>query len=92
VPGLVISPWAKPGFVDHTELSFDSYLRLIEDRFLGGQRLDPKTDGRPDARPTVRERIANPLNAAFDFTQDPVPPLVLEPWPWKQPEPWTSFG
>jgi phospholipase C len=91
VPALVISPWARAGSIDHTTLSFDSYLRLIEDRFLGGRRLDPKTDGRPDSRPTVRERIANPLAKAFDFTQDPLPPLVLEPWPWKQPEPYPSF-
>ena len=92
VPGLVISPWARAGAIDHTQLSFDSYLRLIEDRFVGGQRLDPKTDGRPDSRPTVRERLANPLNKAFDFTQQPLPPLVLDPWPWSDPEPWSSFG
>ena len=92
VPGLVISPWARAGAIDHTQLSFDSYLRLIEDRFVGGQRLDPKTDGRPDSRPTVRERLANPLTKAFDFTQQPLPPLVLDPWPWSDPEPWSSFG
>ena len=92
VPALVISPWAKPGSIDHTTLSFDSYLRFIEDRFLAGERLDPKTDGRPDARPTVRERLANPVRKAFDFSQDPLPPVVLDPWPWSDPEPWTSFG
>jgi phospholipase C len=91
VPGIVISPWAKAGSIDHTTLSFDSYLRLIEDRFVGGQRID-KTDGRPDARPTVREKIANPVRKAFDFTQQPLPPLVLDPWPWSDPEPWSSFG
>jgi phospholipase C len=91
VPGLVISPWAKPGHIDHTTLSFDSYLKLIEDRFLGGERLDPKTMSRPDSRPTVRERLANPLRNAFDFTQDPLPPLVLDPWPWKEKEPYPSF-
>jgi phospholipase C len=91
VPGLVMSPWARRGMIDHTTLSFDSYLRLIEDRFLDGQRLDPETDGRPDSRPTVRERIANPITKAFDFSQEPRPPLVLDPWPWKQPEPYPSF-
>ena len=91
VPGLVISPYADQGAIDHTTLSFDSYLKLIEDRFLDGQRLDPKTDGRPDARPTVRERLANDITAAFDFTQDPRAPVLLEPWPWKEPEPWPSF-
>jgi phospholipase C len=91
VPGLVISPWAKPGFIDPTTLSFGSYLRFIEDRFLGRERLDPRTLSRPDSRPTVRERLANPLNRAFDFSQEPVPPLVLDPWPWKVAEPWPSF-
>ena len=43
---------------------------------------------------TLRPLIAsaNPINKAFDFTQEPLPPLVLNPWPWKQPEPWSSFG
>jgi hypothetical protein len=40
----------------------------------------------------VRDAIANPIDKAFDFTQEPLPPLVLNPWPWKQPEPWSSFG
>ena len=35
---------------------------------------------------------ANPLTKAFDFTQQPLPPLVLDPWPWSDPEPWSSFG
>jgi phospholipase C len=83
VPGLVISPYAKRGFVDHQVLSFDAYLKLIEDRFLGGQRLDPKTDGRPDPRPTVREEvpILGDLSASFDFLQEPRPPLILDPTP-----------
>src|SRR3990172_5326357 len=55
VPGLVISPYAKKGFIDHQTLSFDAYLKFIEDRFLDGQRLDPKTDGRADPPPTGRE-------------------------------------
>jgi phospholipase C len=92
VPGIVISPWVRPGTVQHTTLSFDSYLRLIEDRFLGGQRLDPATDGRPDRRPTVREREANPIQGVFDFHRRPLDPLVLDPWPWQEPEPWGSFS
>jgi phospholipase C len=91
VPGLVISPYAKEGSIDHTTLSFDSYLRLIEDRFLDGQRLDPRTDGRPDSRPTVRERLANDVTNAFDFNQAPRDPVILDPWPWHEPEPWPSF-
>jgi phospholipase C len=81
VPGLVISPYAKRGFIDHTTLSFDSYLRFVEDRFLGGQRLDPATDGRPDPRPTVRENRAGDLSSAFDFNQAPRPPMLLPVFP-----------
>jgi phospholipase C len=83
VPGLVISPWVKPGLIDHQTLSFDAYLKFIEDDFLGGQRLDPISDGRPDPRPTVREDVpilGNLVNE-FDFTQTPLAPLVLDPRP-----------
>jgi phospholipase C len=83
VPGLLISPWAKGGTIDHQTLSFDAYLKFIEDLFLGGQRLDPRTDGRPDSRPTVRENlnILGDLKREFDFSQDPLPPLILDPRP-----------
>ena len=83
VPGLVISPYAKRGYIDHQILSFDAYLKFIEDDFLDGERLDPRTDGRPDPRPYVRENVSllGDLTAAFDFTQAPRPPLVLDPYP-----------
>jgi phospholipase C len=79
VPGLVISPYAKKGYIDHQTLSFDAYLKFIEDDFLGSQRLDPATDGRPDPRPDVRENASQLGNliADFDFTQDPRPALIL---------------
>jgi phospholipase C len=79
VPGLVISPYARRGYVDHQVLSFDAYLKFIEDDFLGGQRLDPRTDGRSDPRPDVRENeqiLGNLLND-FDFNQAPLPPMIL---------------
>src|SRR6202008_2924736 len=41
VPGLVISPYARRGYIDHQVLSFDAYDKFIEDVFLGGARLDP---------------------------------------------------
>jgi len=87
VPALLISPWARAGEIDHQNLSFDAYLKLIEDRFLGGQRLDPKTDGRPDSRPTVRENASQlgDLRKEFDFTQKPLPPLILSPHPTPGP-------
>ncbi|HEY3264550.1 MAG TPA: alkaline phosphatase family protein [Actinomycetota bacterium] len=79
VPGLMISPWARSGTIDHQTLSFDAYLKLIEDLFLDGRRLDPKTDGRPDPRPTVREEVPGLGNLLreFDFHQPPIAPLVL---------------
>jgi phospholipase C len=83
VPSILISPWARRGFIDHRTYSYDAYLKLIEDRFLGGARLDPRTDSWPDARPTVRERVAilGDLADDFDFDQEPIPPLILDPWP-----------
>ena len=78
-----------PGPAPSTDqtLSFDAYLKFIEDDFLGGERLDPATDGRPDSRPDVRENdpaLGN-LLADFDFSTtaepaaDPaaVPPVAL---------------
>ncbi len=84
VPGLVISPWARHGWIDHQVLSFDAYTKLIEDLFLDGARLDPRTDGRPDPRPNVRENAPQlgDLLASFDFTQPPRSPLIL-PTDWK---------
>ena len=83
VPAMVISPYAKPHFIDHQTLSFDAYLKFVEDDFLGGLRLNPKTDGRPDPRPTVREDvpILGDLTKDFDFDQKPLPPLVLPEHP-----------
>jgi len=79
VPGIVISPWAKPGTIDHQVLSHDAYVKFIEDLFLGGERLDPATDSRPDPRPDVRENASQlgNLMADFDFTQTPRPAPIL---------------
>src|SRR5450755_2340972 len=79
VPALVISPWAKRGYIDHQLLSFDAYDKFIEDAFLGGQRLDPLSDGRPDPRPDVRESYAGlgDLLNDFDFSRGPAAPMLL---------------
>jgi phosphoesterase family protein len=90
VPGLILSPWVKGGTIDHQTMSFDAYNRLVEDLFLDSARLDPATDGRPDPRPTVREALTTVYDRVtrqpipvgdllndFDFTQAPLPPLVL---------------
>jgi phospholipase C len=39
LPFLVISPWAKPNYVDHTPTSQASIVRFIEDNWLQGERL-----------------------------------------------------
>jgi len=79
VPALVISPYARHGFVDHQVLSQDAYLKFIEDDFLGGARIDPSNDGRPDPRPDVRENasVLGNLAGDFDFRQKPRRPLLL---------------
>jgi phospholipase C len=79
----VISPYARRGYLDHQVLSHDAYAKFIEDLFLDGQRLDPKTDGRPDSRTNVRENASQlgDLRQDFDFNQPPRPPLVLPTHP-----------
>jgi phospholipase C len=79
VPTIVISPYAKRGYVDHQVLSSDAFLKFIEDDFLNSARLNPATDGRPDPRPDVRENapILGNLVNDFSFTQPPRKPLLL---------------
>jgi phospholipase C len=79
VPSIVISPYARQGYIDHQTLSQDAYLKFIEDDFLGGARLNPATDGRPDPRPDVRENatILGNLEADFNFNQAPRAPELL---------------
>jgi phospholipase C len=86
VPGLVISPYARRHYIDHQQLSFDAFAKFIEDDFLGGKRLNPKTDGRPDPRPTVRENAPGlgDLRRDFNFSQTPRPPLILPTHPRRQ--------
>ena len=70
MPLLVISPWSKANFVDHTLSDQTSVTRYIEDNFLGGQRL---ATGSFDA-------IASPLDQMFDFTKTkPNAKLILNP-------------
>ncbi len=66
VPGLVVSPYARQGYVDHKTYAFESWLRLIEERF--GQ--NPMTG---------RDNTANDMTDAFDFTQQPRPPVLMNP-------------
>jgi phospholipase C len=83
VPAMVISPYAKRGYIDHQILSSDAYLKFIEDDFMNGARLSPITDGRPDPRPAVRENVAilGNIYNDFNFAQTPRPPMTLKPCP-----------
>ena len=83
VPALVISPYAKRGYIDHQNLSFDAYLKFIEDVFLHHRRIDPTIDGRPDPRPDVRENspILGNLANDFDFNQKPRRAFILPLYP-----------
>lgn len=58
-PLLVISPWSKRNFVDHSVTDQTSVLRFIEDNWLGGERIG---NGSFDA-------IANSISSMFDFHQ-----------------------
>ncbi len=66
-PLLVISPYAKQNFVDHTLTDQSSITRFIEDNWLDGQRIG---QGSYDA-------IAGTLDNMFDFHQRPNPKLIL---------------
>lgn len=68
LPLLVVSPWARSNFVDHHLTDQTSIIRFVEDRWLQGQRLG---HGSFDA-------IAGSLEALFDFSQSPLPPLLLD--------------
>jgi hypothetical protein len=91
-PALVISPYAKKGYIDHQILSFDAYNKFVEDDFLHGARLNPRTDGRADPRPNVREnaRVLGNLVKDFNFKQRPKRVLILpvhpRPGPASAPE------
>jgi hypothetical protein len=67
-----VSPWAKHGFIDHTQYEFASLLRLAEDNFnlplLG-----------------TRDVKANNMMNSFDFDQSPLQPLI-EPANFVGPE------
>lgn len=64
VPGLVISPYARQGYVDHRIHTPASWLRIVEERF-----------GLPPL--TRRDATADDMIEDFDFTQKPRPPVLL---------------
>lgn len=65
VPLLIISPYAKAGYISHTQYEFSSILKFIEEDF----GLAPLTQ---------RDANANDTTDSFDFNQTPLSPLVLQ--------------
>jgi len=68
VPLLIISPYALPNHVSSTQYEFASFLKFVEERF-GLASL------------TSRDASANDMLDSFDFSQNPLPPLVLQTRP-----------
>jgi phospholipase C len=68
LPLLVISPYAKQNYVDHTVTDQSSILRFIEDNWLDGQRIVGSFD-----------TLAGRLNTMFDFKNPDTTPYVLDP-------------
>lgn len=66
VPLLVISPYAKKQFVDHTQYDTTSMLKFIETRW----NLQPLG---------TRDAATNDLSNAFDFSQTPSTPVAPNP-------------
>ena len=66
VPTLVISPYAKPGYISRTAYDFTSPLKLIEERY-----------GLPPL--STRDAAAKDMRDCFDFGQKPLPPDVITP-------------
>jgi phospholipase C len=66
VPFLIISPYAKPGYISSTQYEASSILKFVEERF----GLPPLTQ---------RDANANDTTDSFNFDQTPLPPLVLTP-------------
>ncbi|MBV8895711.1 MAG: alkaline phosphatase family protein [Acidobacteriaceae bacterium] len=67
IPLLLISPWAQPNYVDHTQLDQSSVIHFIEDNWLSGQRIG---GGSFDAE-------AGSMMSMFNFSQTPNPKLTL---------------
>ncbi len=65
VPAIVISLWARPGFVDSHTYDFSSVLKIIEE-----------LHGLPSLG--ARDARADPMRSSFDFEQEPLPPLLLK--------------
>jgi phospholipase C len=71
LPLIIISPYAKPGFIFKENSEHASIAAFIERVFGAKQHLS-------DIDPAAQDGQANDLFGAFDFTQQPLPPLPLQ--------------
>lgn len=77
VPALLVSPYARRGFVDHTQLDHTSILKFIESNW----NIPPLAE---------RDARANNFTSAFDFSSPPRSPVFIsssraEPEPGVEP-------
>ena len=81
VGALLISPYAKTGYIDHQIFTTDSFLTMIEDTFLKNERMSQA--GRPDPRPDYRDASTEygSFTQDFNFNQAPRPPMLLSTHP-----------
>jgi len=78
VPLLIISPYARPGYVTSETGDFTSILRFIEERF----HLEHLT---------ARDDRASDMSDAFDFDEKPLAPLVI-PVPAETPSHYREYN
>jgi phospholipase C len=71
VPLLIVSPYAKPGYILHEQAEQASIARFIEKVFGATHTLS-------DFDPAAQDGNANDLLDAFDFSQLPLSPLPLQ--------------
>jgi phospholipase C len=64
VPMLVISPYAKPGYISRYTYEFCSVLKFVEERWKLRHL-------------TARDHWANDMRDCFDFDQEPTAPLLI---------------
>jgi phospholipase C len=71
VPTVVASPYARPGFADHTRYDHSSIIRMLEWRFLGAPARGPRSRGKSPWWLTDRDRHANNLGSSLTTSGDP---------------------
>ena len=77
LPMLVISPYAKRNYVDHTTTDTTSIIRFVEENWDLGQIDDLDHPGGTPAGQGSFDQLAGPIYAMFDFDRPSNEPLFL---------------